>query len=130
MPLERTETAGQLIASGTTTYRQNVTLAAATTILTRQVAVLGLPRIFFWLRHTTTAAGVGVSVIPQFSVADVVVAGVSAPEFLDFSAPVVLPFNVPVLLNFLLPAKFIRLSITTTAAAGGQIIQFAYGANQ
>ncbi|MDP3772642.1 MAG: hypothetical protein Q8Q85_00060 [Gemmatimonadales bacterium] len=131
MPVTSVPATGAItIASARSVIRLTVSLTADAAFATRPVAVGNLPRLWFWLRHTTPAAGVGIAVIPQFSVSDTVVAGVVVPEFLNLPIAGPLPFNVPVLLNYVVAAKLVRLALTRVAGSAAQTVEVAYGGTQ
>jgi hypothetical protein len=130
MPLVRAENAGGItVASASTVLRLTVSLTADAAFRTVPLQVEDMPRLFFYMRHTSAAAGQGVSYNCQFAVSDEVSGGQIVPEWLDFQTGV-LPFNVPVLLNYELPAKFIRLSLTRVAGSANQTVEIAIGGTQ
>lgn len=131
MPMERTESYGtETVAAASTTLRLTLELAGGATFTTFPFDVADLPRIRFWMRHTGTAAGVGVLYTAQYAVGEVAIAGVPALQWLDFAPNGVLPFDVPVIVPFDFPAKFVRLTFIVPAVAVTQTIEVVIGATQ
>lgn len=134
MPLQRTEAIGTgSVAAASSVLQLTLTpLTPSATFQTTAVDVADLPRLFFWFRHTNSAAGGGISVTPQWAVVDVHGAGNTVqPDWLDIVPAVIIPFDVPVLLNYNLPAKFIRVQVTLPAGGGAtETLKLVYGGTQ
>lgn len=127
MPVVRTIGAGSTdTASGETTLRRTVPVAAAGSAVAGQLSVLGLPHLGYWLRQTTPGAVCNVT--PQFAIREMAGLVTPALEWLDFSAPVALPFNVPIFIPFRFPALFIRVSLANPGQGIAASVEVALGA--
>lgn len=99
MPLNRTPlTGGQTIAAANVTLRRTYTIAAGANPLpysevVNEIAVLGLPRLMYWVRLTTNQ--VGCQAVPLYAVDNTTVANVIQPIWLPFTnGNILVPGNV------------------------------------
>ena len=129
MPLARTsESVGaNSIAAASTVYADSIVMPIGIST-TPFLVVADLPRLFFYVRQTSLAPGAILTVTPQFAVASISAGGPPAPNWLDLGLPIAVPVNVPVLLNYQIAAKFIRVSMSASAA--GDTVEIVYGGTQ
>ena len=97
MPLNRTPlTGGQTIAAANVTLRRqyNISVGAGNVSqIVNDIAVLGLPRLMYWVRLNTSFAGC--QAIPLFAVDNTTIAGAVQPVWLPFTnGNLLVPGNV------------------------------------
>ena len=116
MPVVKTMGAGSTdTASGELTARESLGAGVAPAITTSvELAVLGLPNLGYWVRQ---AAGVAVTVTPQFAIRETTGVGVPTLEWLDFQPATLLIVGQPAFFTFRFPAAFIRLSVNNGGLA-------------
>lgn len=87
-------------------------LVGGATLTSEPIQVVGLPRLYLWMRQSVGAVGASVQV--QFSVT--AVGGVLT--WLPLAAPFVVAGagGPPLLLDYSLPANFLRVRVTSPAA--------------
>ena len=94
-----------VVASATTFLREDIAIAVDPPVafVTRDLAILGMPRVTVWSQQTVGAVAGQFSI--QFSISD----NAGVKEWLDLTPPIATPLGVPVLTQVTIPAKFIRL---------------------
>lgn len=116
MPLQADVGAGgPATTAGRAMLRQTLVIAAGGPVtLSRDIEVIGLPNLQFWIRQTV---GAGTAVTCQFAASSMTGVIVTA-EFLPLGAPVVLPAGptTPLLLNFTVSCRFARIEVAPPAA--------------
>lgn len=126
MPLNRTPlTGGQTIAAANVTLRRqyNITVGAGNVSqIVNDIAVLGLPRLMYWVRLNTSFAGC--QAIPLFAVDNTTIAGAVQPVWLPFTnGNLLVPGNVFV---FTISAAVANAAVEITVPGGllGTVLNF------
>lgn len=126
MPLNRTPlTGGQTIAAANVTLRRTYTVVtdvANVVTVVNEIAVLGLPRLMYWVRLNTNFPGC--QAVPLFAVDNITVANVIQPIWLPFTnGNILVPGNVFV---FTISAAVANaaIEITVPASVAGTPLSF------
>lgn len=126
MPLNRTPlTGGQTIAAANVTLRRqyNISVGAGNVSqIVNDIAVLGLPRLMYWVRLNTSFAGC--QAIPLFAVDNTTIAGAVQPVWLPFTnGNLLVPGNVFV---FTISAAVANAAVEITVPGGilGTVLNF------
>lgn len=111
MPVNRPASSGfSQEAAAQANLRRSIVLSADAQAFTDELAVVGLPRLVFWLFQTT--AGNPATAVLQFNVR--MIAG-PTPEWLDIGAAFLLTPGVPQRIDVVMPCRAIRVGLTRVA---------------
>lgn len=126
MPLNRTPlTGGQTIAAANVTLRRQYNITTGVNVVTQvvnDIAVLGLPRLMYWVRLNTNFPGC--QAIPLFAVDNTTIAGTVQPIWLPFTnGNILVPGNVFV---FTISAAVANaaVEISIPGAVAGTVLNF------
>jgi hypothetical protein len=117
VPVNRPSSSGfSQEAAAQANLRRSVALAADAQVFTDELAVVGLPRLVFWLFQTT--AGNPATAVLQFNVR--MIAG-PAPEWLNIGPAFLLTPGVPQRIDLVMPCRAIRVGLTRVAGIATNI---------